>query len=287
MSSERDLERAVRAWLDEGSTRLPDPYLDAALEEISTTSQRRRRWPPLRFLSANSAVPLATAAAAVVILAVGAMLLVPNRGSGGPGPDTPTPGPTPVQLREADIDSVLDAGTYVIDAPFPIRIALTTPDAWTMRDLRRDVTDIEQATRTPTVGLGFWIVDDVFAVPCREAGEYAPPIGPSVDDLVSAFDAIPAFIVTPATDVTFAGLPAVQLEIAAPEDVPGCADPRFAWRTPTGEVKVMKADENAVVTILDVHGTRLVVYAVDFPGASDADLAALDAVVRSIRFDEP
>lgn len=61
----------------------------------------------------------------------------------------------------------------------------------------------------------------------------------------------------------------------------------FAWRTPTGDRKFLTAGEHGVMTILDVHGTRLIVYAVDFPGASDADRAALAAVVQSISFESP
>ncbi|MDQ3880113.1 MAG: hypothetical protein M3295_03435 [Chloroflexota bacterium] len=227
-------------------------------------------------------------AAAVAILAVGGILMTPKGGVGGPGLDTATPAPTPVLLTEQDISAVLDAGTYAIDAPFPIRITLTTPNAWTMWALSADVTGVDQAPGTGAAGLGFWIADNVFVDPCRpQLGEVSPPVGPSVDELASALENLPFYTVTPATDVTLAGLPGKQLEITAPAGVRGCVAATFAWSTPTGDRKFLTAGEHAVITILDVDGTRLVVYAVDFPGASDADLAALEAVVQSISFDLP
>ena len=287
MNAERELERAVRAWLADGSEQLPDAYLDAALDEISTTPQRRVRWLMPSFSAMSNPLKLATASAVVAILAVGVILMIPNGGVGGPGLDTPTPGPTPVLLTERDVSAVLDAGTYAIDAPFPIRIELTTPNAWTMWALSPDVTGVDQAPGTGATGLGFWIADNVFVDPCGSALGEVSPVGPSVDDLASALENLPFYTVTPATDVTLAGLPGMQLEITAPADVPGCSGDTFAWSTPTGDRKFLTAGEHAVMTILDVRGTRLIVYAVDFPGASDADRAALEAVVESIRFDVP
>ena len=70
-------------------------------------------------------------------------------------------------------------------------------------------------------------------------------------------------------------------------DVVGCGGDTYAWSTPGGDRKHLTAGEHAVMTILEVDGTRLIVYAVDFPGASDADRAELEAVVQSITFEVP
>ena len=43
-----ELEAAVRAWLAAGSRDLPEPYLEMALDEVSSTSQRRWVWPAWR-----------------------------------------------------------------------------------------------------------------------------------------------------------------------------------------------------------------------------------------------
>ena len=92
MTVERDLERAVRAWVAQGSEQLPDPALDAALEKISITPQRRARWLARRFQLMNSNVLRFGVAAVAIVVAgvIGLSLLLGN--VGGPAP-TPTPTP--------------------------------------------------------------------------------------------------------------------------------------------------------------------------------------------------
>ena len=41
MSTDRDVTQSVRSWLEDGVTRLPDNILDAVLDELPTTPQRR------------------------------------------------------------------------------------------------------------------------------------------------------------------------------------------------------------------------------------------------------
>lgn len=237
----------------------------------------------------NRFMTLSIASAAVLVVAIGGILLLPNGGVGGPGifpQSSPTPVATPILLTTRDTLTKLDAGTYAIEDPFPVRVTVTTPDAWTMWAFRADVTGLDASSRA--AGFGLWIADNVFIDPCQpELGELAPPVGPSVDDLAAALENLTFYRVTPATDVTFAGLPAKQLEISAPTGVSGCGGDTFAWTTPGGDRKFLSAGEHAVMTILEVDGTRLIVYAVDFPGASDRDRADLEAVVQSIRFDQP
>ena len=47
MSTDRDVTRIVRSWLEEGATALPDRVLDAVLDQVPSTSQRRPRWPEI------------------------------------------------------------------------------------------------------------------------------------------------------------------------------------------------------------------------------------------------
>ena len=133
MSTDRDTTRIVRSWLEEGATALPDRVLDAVLDQVPATSQRRPWWPARRFHEMNNALKLAIAAAAVVVVAVVGINLLPRQGGvGGPGPSptaSPTPTPTPTQtpsptpspspsgvLTEFP-EGPLTAGTYTL-APF-------------------------------------------------------------------------------------------------------------------------------------------------------------------------
>src|SRR5438128_1053281 len=80
MSSEHDLQRAVRAWMREGLESLPDRYLDAALDEIATTHQRRRRASAWRPSEMNSFARLGLAAAAAILVAVLGWTMLLNGG---------------------------------------------------------------------------------------------------------------------------------------------------------------------------------------------------------------
>ena len=47
--SEHDFDRTARLWLEDGPTDMPDRALQAALDEIHVTQQRRAWWPARRF----------------------------------------------------------------------------------------------------------------------------------------------------------------------------------------------------------------------------------------------
>jgi hypothetical protein len=104
MSTDRETTRIVRSWLEEGVTRLPDRVLDAVLDQVPTTPQRRSGWSAWRFHRMNSYAKLAAAAAAVLLVAFVGYRLLPGNGGVG-GPPTIAPSPTP---------SVLAKGTFQV-----------------------------------------------------------------------------------------------------------------------------------------------------------------------------
>ena len=78
MSSDRDTTRIVRSWLDEGVTALPDRVLDAVLDQVPATPQRRALWwPARRFPFMNSAMLRYGAVAAVVVVAAAVVVVGP------------------------------------------------------------------------------------------------------------------------------------------------------------------------------------------------------------------
>jgi sugar lactone lactonase YvrE len=91
MSTDRDLTIVVRAWLDEGVTRMPDHVLDSVLHQLPTTHQRRARWPAWRFPTMSTTIRLAVAAAAISLFAV-VVGIAPR--ANGPGTTTATSSPT-------------------------------------------------------------------------------------------------------------------------------------------------------------------------------------------------
>lgn len=91
MSTERDVTRIVRSWLEEGVTALPDRVLDTVLDQVPATPQRRPMWSPRRFAPMNRVFLTASAAAAVLVVVILGYNLLP--GTTGPG-GQPTPSST-------------------------------------------------------------------------------------------------------------------------------------------------------------------------------------------------
>jgi hypothetical protein len=96
MSTDRETTRLVRSWLDEGVTRLPDRVLDAVLDQVPATPQRRSWRLAWRFDQMNTYAKLIATAAAVLVVAVVGYQFLPGRS--GPGGQTAAPSPSPVPL---------------------------------------------------------------------------------------------------------------------------------------------------------------------------------------------
>ncbi len=84
--SDRETERVVRSWLSEGTTRLPDRVLDAVLDEVPSTPQRRAWWPAWRFADMNNTFRIALAAIAVAAVAFIGISLLPRTNNVGVRP---------------------------------------------------------------------------------------------------------------------------------------------------------------------------------------------------------
>ena len=59
MSTDRDVTRIVRSWLEDGATALPDRVLDNVLDQLPATPQRRSWWPARRLREMNMPIRLA------------------------------------------------------------------------------------------------------------------------------------------------------------------------------------------------------------------------------------
>ena len=70
MSFDPETTRTVRSWLDEGVTQLPDRVLDAVLDEVPATPQRRARWPAGRTNRLTTYEKVTAGAAAVLAVAI-------------------------------------------------------------------------------------------------------------------------------------------------------------------------------------------------------------------------
>jgi hypothetical protein len=113
-----------------------------------------------------------------------------------------------------------------------------------------------------------------------------PPVGPTVDDLVSAWASLPGFDATAASDITVDGFHGKQIEFTVPDyGVADCRDEMYLVQEKDidGPTYPALTNQHLKVWIIDFDGTRLVALALSFPSTSPQDLAAIDEILASIQ----
>jgi hypothetical protein len=299
MSTDRDVTRIVRSWLEEGRTALPDRVLDAVLDQLPTTSQRRAWWPARRFQQMNVLAKFAVAAAAVMALAVVGLTLLPRPGgvAAPSSPSIPSAAASPVLLPST---GELSAGTYYIPAgPItPARLTVTVPAGWS--------TDGGFIARGTAKGPGEdpvfyfrnrdvvvpWIVTHVYDDICRNRKLVSA--GSTAAQLATVLKAQTGRAVSTPTNVTLGGFPATRMEMTVPAnlDVTTCDDKiiRF-WPDPGpdegGGLCCTAPGSTDVVYVVDVPGKPFVVVATHQATSTAAEVAELDAIVASIVIERP
>ena len=296
MSTDRDVTRIVRSWLDEGVTQLPDRVLDGVLDQLPATPQRRAGRLARRFPIMNSnIVRFGVAAAAVVLAVIVGINFLPGTNFGGQPEPTPTPSPspsaatstepTPMPLPEEFM--LLEPGTHVAGDPFLVPVTFTVPDGWEGR-IGGPYLVLTGIVGKPS-GLRFAIFDRIAVDPCQgDTGFVDLPPEQSVDDLATALADMPGIEVTDVSDVSVDGYSGTQLTVTAPDSFAGCtlqSDGYVIWQLPLGANFSMTPGERDRVWILDVTGTRLVIVVTEEPGYTDAQRAEFQAVFDSIRIE--
>jgi hypothetical protein len=307
MSTDRDVTRIVRSWLEDGATALPDRVLDSVLDQLPTTSQRRAWWPAWRLSEMNTFAKFAVAAAAVVVVAIVGINLLPRSGGiGGSGPSptpspsaaptaTPTPTPTATIAGFPGYSDQVAAGTYAWGAggANPEDIIFTIPEGW----ISRYGVPHKDRDGPGEMAFGNWIIANVYADPCRWQGSLLdPPVGPTVEDLTIAIGAQKLRNATPPTDVTLGGYSGKRIELSLPAnlDITTCDQGvvRFwvapgedvaNWPTGDPEARSPRAGQVNVAYILDVNGARQVIDTWHMPATSASDLAELETILASMR----
>ena len=277
MSNERDVNRIVRSWLEDGANVLPDRVLDAVLDQLPATPQRGAGWLARRFSLVNSTMRLA-AMAAVVLLAVVVTFAVLNRGgTGGPTP-TATPIPTPAPTLPAS--GQLAPGSYRFDF-----ITFTLPAGWT-----GSVNGPGKPDSNPPNGmfLNTWRnIATVYSDPCHWQTT-AVSVGLNVDAVVAAFVAQKRDATPTPVDVTVDGFSGKEIDLVVPlgVDVNACDGGQyksFTEASPGGDRYNQGPGQHDLLDILDVNGQILVIKRSFYPANTAADLAELTAIFDSIR----
>jgi hypothetical protein len=291
--TENDFDRTSRLWLEDGPTALSDRVLQAALDEIHVTRQRRPWWPARRDFDMNSTIRLAIGAAAVVVAGVIGINFLPGGSGAGGGPaatstPAPTPTPTPIALPvHPQALLVPELGVYLAGAPFPIPVTITVPAGWVGKVGGEYAAYLDKPSGSGA-SIALSLSQTIFADPCIDRGLLDPQPGPAVDDLASALASLPGFDVTIPTEVTVDGYRGMQLTMTAPDNFDGCtlsSEGYRVWRLPRGAVFSFTPGQRMALWIVDVNGERLVVSSETYPATTVEELAEVQEILDSIRIE--
>jgi len=232
------------------------------------------------------------AAAAVVIIAVIAINLLPGTPAPGSGP-TPTSEPAAVEptatpLPRLGTQELLAAGRYRMDVGIspigssPIEVTVEVPAGWGSSG---DWVVIGPRGNDEPDGMAirFYRTRDLYVDPLSPSdGLLDPPVGPSVEDLVNAMVGHPDWTTTGPEAITIDGYAGQVVHVTLP---PGTSDatPFFLSVDARAQVWGWHPDQIFDIYVVDVDGERLVIDAFHYPNTSEEDLAAQQAVIDSIQ----
>ncbi len=141
MSTNRDFDRITSAWLADGPTELNDRVLDAALDEVHMTHQRRR--PAVPWRTPIMTTPMRLAAAIAIVAIVGFAGLTVFRGNTGIGRPAPTPSCTSTALPSIAPSpgaSPFDRGTWTTYVSNRFGFSICRPADWIVHPADHDWT---------------------------------------------------------------------------------------------------------------------------------------------------
>jgi hypothetical protein len=280
--SDRDVSRAIRSWLREDRHEDVSRVAGAVLDQVETTPQRRSTpWLAWRNLFMNNnVVRVGLVAAAVVIVAIVAINLLP--GTPGPGGE-PTPSPSAAESLAPGAAPSATASAYGMSVPGTSggQSTLIVPPGWT----RNGWYIINN-----NVFLSVWpvAVENVYSDPCHwQSSLLDPPVGPTVDELATALGN-QAMRAATVEDVTLGGYSGKVVHQSLPADLDfttcdlgmvgawseaGTEEPSRTLQSP-GEL-----DD---VYIVDVEGVRVVVTASWLPSSAAATVTELEGMLDSL-----
>ena len=240
------------------------------------------------------------ATVAVLVLAVGIAIdpfrpRSPNAAA-EPSP-SPVASPTAPPIPYLSL-SPLDAGTYALGSHLgsvgnPLnRMTATVPEGWqgirgeTFANLFQTSDDFQAGS------INLSLPDNFYLDPCdTNAGLWDPPLGPTVDDFVTALANVPGYTTTDPVDADLFGFHGKYMEETGPASVAACGDGfSHAWQTKDNETAEYLMDgQHNRLWVLDVDGVRLLVSLTDSvavphaSGTDPVDMVQQQAVLDSIR----
>jgi hypothetical protein len=301
MTASRDTDRLIRAFLDEGTTELPDVAFDAVRRDIHRTRQRVVIG-PWREPDMSNLARVAIAAAAVIAVGFAWVNFGPSQSPGVAGRPSPSPAispaPSPSAAPSVSVGGVQDLKTYGPVAPGRYRLAVsvdgtastprllvTVPAGWTTDDGKFIFKDYGSDAG---LGVGSWNIDGTVVDPCTDHTPVQPkPSG--IDALAQALTHQPKTTAKPPPDVTIDGYRGKVVEVTVATDISKCGnglDGFWIWTSSSGDGRyVQDSDETDRIWILDVTGQRFT-FNVRIPARTTAaDRAEFETMLKTIEIE--
>ena len=291
MTAERDTHtRIVLSWLREDAHENAERVLLRVLDEVDTTPQRRTWWPAGRFEAMPSAFRMAAAAVAVLVIAVATLWLAAPGEPGGQATPSPSPSATPAERSARPLGGQLAPGDYFLQPFSPpmdsvvITFTIAEGVAWTGYEVGFYLTAGSEAPSG--AGGAFQVIERLYSDPCHASGRGDIEVGPTVNDIVTAFRANAAYETTDITDTEIDGYAGTHLDLLLPgeTELSGCPGGQFiVWE---GGPTAQGPNNRWHLRIVDVGLARpVVILTQHFEGTPLRVQQDLDNIAISVRID--
>jgi hypothetical protein len=240
----------------------------------------------------NNFAKVLIATAAVAAVAVVGINLLPGSQSGAGGvtpsasPSAPSvaPSASPSPTPEPTASLVTHAIRPCCLEDFPglnsMTFAILAPASWEAWE-GFGVWPVGQGNAPPDGAyVGLYPGGNLYSAPCltdEEAGADVP-VGPTVDDLVTALVDHPSLDVTAPVDVTLAGYSGTYLDLTVPDDISECV----RYMPMDHHIYAQGPGQRWHMWILDVDGVRVLVEGNDYPDTPAETLAEEQAIIESL-----
>jgi hypothetical protein len=302
MTTPRDPDRLIHAFLLEGAEQLHDQVYDVVRAEIDHKRQRVVVG-PWRVPTVSKLVPIGLGVAAVIaVLLVGSRFIgTPTASVGGPSAD-PSPSPSAsAAAPSVAADGFIPVGPFTIvdqGAPdAPLRITVTIPaSGWTSipnvgglgKGPGEDPPQSAMLLWSWPAGTAF----DVYGDPCHWASTRPDTPATTVDELATALAAQPSRDASEPVDVSVGGYGGKYLTLHVPEDSDAssndCDQGIFASYGVAGDDPArfhQGAGQVDELWILDVDGVVAIIDAMYRPDTPTGAIEEMRSIAESARFE--
>jgi hypothetical protein len=278
MTTKSDPEALLAAYLADGMSVLPDRVVDAVLDEVHRTRQRAVLG-PWRTSRMNSALKLAIAAAAVIVVALAGFTLLPRNQSGVGGTSSPssTPPGEPASPAASPLSKAFEMTVNGSEKAVPRNLTVQLPDGWS------NAVWWASPANDDSSNLSFSLVSNTFSEPC----EYilrSPQVDQTIESVATGFSEISGTTATAPVRATIAGMEAMYVEAEAPESLP--CDPFWWWESTPGDGNNPSAGQTLRIWVVDAGGQVVAIMTRTHPGTSAETQEQLDAALETIVFDD-